>query len=208
MPRRVSDKKGGIAFVEFTAAELVKTLEQYRPHIDLGISKEDIESWKKTIPPNRLEGDKKIYTISSPQELDLLYKRILILRTRMSEKALANIENQGVLEAYAALAEDCPPGLTVQVWRSYGLVVLMQSRYGAMIGPEELATRAKLSQVDPKTNRRVLGVDIARKHLRLLKALHYLTPVRVGDTVKQGTRVYVADRPEWLHQGLPSAWRY
>ena len=125
----------------------------------------------------------------------------------MSEKALANIEAQNVLNAYAALAEDCPAGLTVHVWRSYGLVVLMQARHGVMIGAEELAQRARLSQMDPGTGKRVLGVGVARKHLRLLQALGYLKDIHAGEQVKQGERVYVAEKPEWLHQGLPQAWR-
>lgn len=207
MPKRVPGEGGTTAYVEFSSAELVKALEQYRPNIDLNITTEDLEEWSQAIPPARVEDGQNVYIIHSPKELDLIHKRALILRTRMSEKALVNIEEQNVLNAYAALAEDCPDGLTVHVWRSYGLVVLMQARHGAMIDAEELAQRARLSQLDPSTGKRVLGVDVARKHLRLLQALSYLKAVKVGEQVKQGERIYVAEKPEWLHQGLPQAWR-
>jgi hypothetical protein len=98
----------------------------------------------------------------------------------MSEKAALTVERSGYLDAYAALAEDCPSGLTAHVWRSYALVVMVQNRFQVKIGPHELAERANLRDD-----------DMAEKHLRLLMALGYLK-----------------DRGEaWEHKGLPLAWR-
>jgi hypothetical protein len=115
----------------------------------------------------------------------------------MSEQAVANIEEAGLLDAYAALAEDCPQGLTVHVWRSYALVVLMQVRYGKMIGVKELAERAKLVSIDPESGEAKPDLKMAQKHLRLLQSVD-------GGWLKIGTDKWTG---QWEHRGLPQSWR-
>lgn len=194
MPRRVPGKNGTIAYVEFEPAELAQLLE---------VDVDALESWSKAIPPAKVEDGRRLYTIRSKAEVSLLKKRSAILRTGMSEKALANIEREDLLDAYAALAEDCPEGLTAHIWRSYGLVVLMQQQHGIKIDAEELARRARLAEIDPATGKQVLGVGMAKKHLRLLQALGRLRSLEPGDRDASGK---VVEEPRWEHSGLPQAW--
>lgn len=193
MPRRVPGKNGTIAYVEFGSAELAKLLD---------VDTEALESWGKAVPYEVRDGQ-RVYTIRSQAEVSLIKKRTTILRTGMSEKALANIEREGLLDPYSALAEDCPEGLTAHVWRSYGLVVLMQQQHGIKIDAEELARRARLAEVDPATGKQVLGVEMAKKHLRLLQALGRLRSLEAGDRDASGK---IVEEPRWEHAGLPEAW--
>jgi hypothetical protein len=186
MATRIRNSQGALERIEFDAEEFAELL---------AVSPDDLASWRRALAPFRYDGQRPIYAVSSREELKLARKRAQILRTGMGEKALAEIERRGLLAAYAALALDCPPGLTAHVWRSYGVVVFMQARYGVKIGAEELAKRAHID------------VEMAHKHLRLLQALGYLRSVLPGEQVKQGSLTYIADKPEWLHQGLPRAWR-
>jgi hypothetical protein len=186
MARRYRDANGKIVKIELTLPEMAKSL---------GVDADQLEQWTDAIPPAGREGDQPYYAFTSVKELNTLKKRAKVLATGMTEKALANIEAEGLLDAYAALAEDCPKGITVHVWRSYGLVVLMQIRYGKMIDPTELAERAGLAKIDPKTGEAVPDVELAEKHLRLLQALGYL---QIGEGDEWGG--------QWKHQGLPAAW--
>jgi hypothetical protein len=207
MPQRVQGKDGRVAYVEFTLDEMAKALSIEQPGLSAEIDKEELETWRQAIPPAREQDGQPVYTIRSKSELELLRKRAMILRTGMSERALKNIEQEGVLDAYAALAADCPQGLTAHVWRSYGLVVLMQVRHSVKIDAEELAKRARLAERDPKTGKEVLGVDMARKHLRLLQALGYLKNIEQGDPVRVGDKTVPAPDARWEHLGLPRAWQ-
>lgn len=182
MARYLRDKKTGqLLRIEVPAREMAEKV--------LGVELEDLARWTKAIPPLRGEGEDAIYTVRSRDELDVLRKRAKLLRTNMNEKAVANVEKAGLLDAYADLAEDCPPGITAHVWRSYGVVVLMQVRYNRMIGAEELAERAGLKRREG--GKLVPDVEMAEKHLRLLTRLGHLTPSEEG---------------RWEHQGLPKGW--
>jgi hypothetical protein len=207
MPRRVQGKDGAIAYVEFTLDEMAQALSVEQGGINADIDPEDLQTWTGAIPAAREQDGALVYIVRSKGELELLRKRALILRTGMSERALNNIEKEGVLDAYAALAADTPQGLTAHVWRSYGLVVLMQVRHGVKIDAEELARRARLAERDPKTGKEVLGVEMAKKHLRLLQALGYLKSVDQGAPTRVGDKTVPAPEARWEHKGLPRAWR-
>jgi hypothetical protein len=177
MARRLRSKTTGkIAAIEFSTIELAEVLS---------VDPDDLTSWKKTFPPHSSRDGQSYYRIYQADELNLWRQRALILRTNMSEKALLSIEEAGQLSSYALLAADCPEGLTVQGWRSYGLIVLMQSRYGQMLGPDELAARANLVEKGKVSS------ALASKHIRLLTALGLLVPTD----------------SRWEHQGLPESWQ-
>jgi hypothetical protein len=198
MPNRIKDAEGKILYIEFNLAEVAELL---------AVEPDRLERWSSAIPAAREVPGDRIYQVHSQDQLALWRKRALVLRTGMSEKQLAAIEREGVLPAYATLAVDCPEGLPLHVWRSYGVVVLMQVRYGIKIDAEELAKRAKLVDVDPTTRKKTLGVRMAQKHLDLLQwSAHVLTEIRPGMRVKVGDRVEVASEARWEHKGLPQAW--
>lgn len=181
MPIRVPGKGGNSAGLEFTLAEMAGTL---------GVEEEALVGWGATLPAAREQAGARFYRVSSKRDLEELRKRAQILRTGMSESSIATLQKRNLLDAYAALATDCPPGVTAHAWRSYGLVVLMQARHGVMIGAEELAQRAKIE------------VAMAEKHLQLLTGFRHLRPVKAGEVVA-GKPVSEA---RWEHNGLPSAW--
>lgn len=183
MAKRLRDNKTGkIAAIEFSAAEMAEVL---------AVEPDDLASWGEAFPPHSGRGEDALYRVYTMDELATWRKRAAVLRTRMSEKAVANVEEAGLLDSYAALAEDCPAGVTAQVWRSYGLIVLMQSRYGQMIGPEELAERANLTEINPDSGKTEISESLAAKHIRLLQALNLITEIE----------------GRWEHQGLPKSWR-
>ncbi len=178
-------KTDKVVRIEFGAEEMARRV--------LDVEPEDLAQWTTLIPPVRSSGANAIYAVKSMEEIKTLKKRAALLRTRMNEKAVAAVEEAGLLDAYAELAEDCPEGITAHVWRSYGLVVLMQIKFHTMLGPEELAVRANLIRREGR--RQVADVEIASKHIRLLKALGYLREESTADGEKR-----------WSHEGLPQAW--
>jgi hypothetical protein len=147
-----------------------------------------------------------VYRITNAADLKLWQKRAILLQTGMGESAVTSVEKGGRLDGYVALAEDCPDGITAHIWRSYAVVVLMQVSHGLKLTAEDLARRAGLVDMDEEGNA-ILGVETARKHLRLLQALGYLQSVEVGDTVRIGARNEKATYAHWLHKGLPKAWQ-
>lgn len=154
----------------------------------LKVELKDLKAWSEIIPPEEGSGDDATYVISSRDELQLLRKRAALLRTNMSVAAVQEVERAGLLDAYAALATDCPRGITAHIWRSYGVIVLIQMRYGKMIGPAELAQRAGM--VTKKGRKETPDVEMAERHLRLLQGLGYLRELN----------------GRWEHKGLPEAW--
>lgn len=185
MARRLRDKKtGAIVAVEFDASEMAQVLN---------VEPADLEQWTRLIPAAGRRAGQTIYR-ASREELELYKKRASVLRSRMSEAAVEAVEAAGLLDAYAALGDDPgrPEGVTAHIWRSYGLIVLMQTRYGKMIGAQELAERAGLTERDPQTGDMRPSVDTAEKHIRILRATGALTESADG---------------RWEHQGLPRAWR-
>lgn len=155
----------------------------------LGISTDQLEKWQRSFP-----SEDGVWSFRSQETLKSWKDKAALLRTNMSEKAVENVEQAGLLRAYADLAQDCPEGITAHVWRSYGIVVLMQNRYGKTIGPEELARRANLQTQDEK-GKGVPDVEMARKHLRLLIARGLLSE---GQGDWEG---------RWEHQGLPECFQ-
>lgn len=154
----------------------------------LKITPEELQKWEALFPATN--GIWTVPTGETPprQELQTWKKRVALLRTRMTPKAVRNIESVGLLDSYAELAKDCPEGITAHVWRSYGAIVLMQVRHNQKIGPHELALRANLEKIAPggKTEP---DVDMAAKHIRFLIAQGLLREGEDG---------------LWEHQGLPS----
>jgi hypothetical protein len=180
MARRVELKNGKIA-IEFNTQELAEKV--------LGLSVAQLEEWGEMFPKPAAGK----YLIKSEQDLNKFKDRAALLNTGMTVTAVKNVESEKLLRSYARLAEDCPEGITAHVWRSYGLIVLMQVRYGKMIDAEELATRAKINKiVDGKP---VADVAMAEKHIRLLTGIGVLS--RDSGEEWQG---------QWRHQGLPKAW--
>jgi hypothetical protein len=177
MAKRIRNAKGAVVALEFTATEMAEKV--------LGVEVDDLLSWERCLPPTKGQGPDAVFRINSPQRLDLLKRRAAVLKTSMSEEAVTAVEKAGLLEAYADLAEDCPEGLTAHVWRSYGLIVLMQTRYGRMIDAAELAERGGLVNRAGKPD-----TEMAAKHIRLLQALDYLE----------------AREGRWEHKGLPRSW--
>lgn len=182
MAKRLRDPKTGqIVRIDFEPLEMAEILE---------VSNDDLASWDEVVKPRIEAGNVVVYSVRSIEDLNMVKKRVSLLKTRMSQAAVINVEKAGLLDAYAALAKDCPTGVTAHVWRSYGLVVLMQVRYGKMIDAAELAKRAGLTERNPESGKVELGVELARKHLRILIARNLLKPT-----------------PErWEHKGLPESW--
>jgi hypothetical protein len=158
----------------------------------LGASEEQLRVWEETFPPDPDNSDQ--WSFGSEEELKVWRQRAALLRTNMSARAVRNVEEAGLLQAYADLAEDCPEGITAHVWRSYGIVVLMQTRYGKTIGPAELARRANLQRLG-KDGKQEPDEDMARKHLRLLIARGLLD---------EGSGDWSG---RWEHQGLPKCFQ-
>lgn len=183
MAKRLRDKQTDeIVAIEFSAAEMASLL---------GVELDDLMQWSKAIKPQRGKGAEATYRIKSEVDLNHLRKRAALLRTRMSEQAVLNVEKAGHLESYAQLAEDCPSGITAHIWRSYGLIVLLQTRYGRMVGPSELAERAGLKEEDPETGEVRYSVETAERHIRMLQARNFLTAIE----------------GRWEHKGLPRSFQ-
>jgi hypothetical protein len=199
MARRLRNAAGEIVRIEVDAIEMAQMLGITDTKDSDGrvteTAADTLARWGKVIPALRVDDGTAVYGFASVKELNQIKKRAALLRTQMSETAVQNIEAKGLLDAYAALAEDCPPGITAHVWRSYGLIVLMQIRYGQMLDANELAQRAGLTEADRETGERVVGVATAERHIRLLRALGYL---------EEGTGRWEG---QWQHKGLPAAWR-
>lgn len=196
MAKTFRKKDGTVARIEFSAEEMAERVLGIKPSTTPGSEQSPVErlwEWRGLIKPRRGKTpETAVYAVTSEKNLDLLKKRAALLKSNMTETAVRNVEKAGLLDAYAALAEDCPEGLTVHVWRSYGLVVLLQTRYGKMIGAKELAERANINKRDGK-GKIVPDIDKAAKHLRLLQAMGYLTPDE--------------EEGRWHHKGLPKSWR-
>jgi DNA-binding transcriptional MerR regulator len=170
--------QGKVEQVEFTPAELAELFS---------VTADQLESWQELIPA-AADG---VYRYASADDFRRIRHRVLVLATGMTTKAVEAVEAEGLLAAYAALARDCPSGVTAHVWRSYAIVVLMQTKQQRMIDAEELAVRARLMEQDPISGELVPSVAEARKHLKLLQATNQL--VHTG--------------MQWQHQGLPLCMR-
>jgi hypothetical protein len=183
MPKRIKDEKTGLAIrLEFESRELAEDV--------LGVKEKDLLNWKELIPPFKEEDGRIIYAVKNKKEFDLIKKRAALLKTGMTETAVENVEQAGLLDSYFELSKDCPEGITAHAWRSYGLVVLMQTKYNIKVDAKELAQRANINKRNSQ-GKVVADPDMAEKHLRLLQAIGYLTETE--------------DR--WEHQGLPLLWQ-
>lgn len=211
MVRALRNKQGKVEELEYTLVEMAELLGvrpkqagEYRE-----VSGADLlEQWQATIKPSGVDADgKPLYRVRRKDDVELWRKRAAVLRTGLSETSVANIEKAGHLNAYAALAVDCPEGIDAHVWRSYAIVVFMQAKHGRMIDAEELAERGSLVELDPATGEKRLGISLARKHLRLLQGMRLLKAVKPGENVPLGNGKSYQSEGEWLHQGLPHAWQ-
>lgn len=165
MARRVVDKKTGkVRLVELSRPELAQAF---------GVAEEDLARWAELIPFATDEGA-VVYRYASEEELRVARERAQVLSTRMSIEAVRNIEADGRLSAYAALAAECPAGITAHVYRSFVVAFLVQYKTGLMLDAEGLAIRAGLNERDPATGEVTPSPDLARKHLRLLQAVGLL----------------------------------
>lgn len=165
MARRVVDRKSGrVQLVELDRAELASAF---------GVAEDDLARWAELIPAEQVEG-RHLYRYQSEDELRLARERAQVLSTRMSVEAVRNIEADGRLSAYAALAAECPEGITAHVYRSFVVVFLVQYKTGLMLDAEGLAIRAGLNERDPATGEIQPSPELARKHLRLLQAVGLL----------------------------------
>jgi hypothetical protein len=183
MPKKIKDEKTGLAIrLEFDSRELAEDI--------LGVKEKDLFEWRDLIPPFKEEDGQIIYAIKNKQEFELIKKRAALLKTGMTETAVKNVEKANLLDSYFQLSQDCPEGITAHAWRSYGLVVLMQTQHNTKIGAEELAKRANINKINSQ-GKVVSDPKMAEKHLRLLQALGYL--------------IETEDR--WEHQGLPELWQ-
>lgn len=180
MARRVRTAEGQIV--------LEMSPEEFAGRV-LQVAVENLPRWPNLFPQPNEYG---YYRVNDQLEMELFRQRAALLSTGMSETAVKNVEQAGLLKAYADLAQDCPPGITAHVWRSYALIVLMQIKYGLMIDAHELAKRAKINKEED--GQLVPDVDLAEKHLRLLAGIGYLLP---GQGEWSG---------QWKHKGLPKAW--
>lgn len=182
MAKRVTED-GKLVRLEMSCAELAD---------QVGATPETLAGWAPAIKPSRSKGVKGIYWIKSRKDLVIIKQKAALLKTGMSAEAVLNVVKENLLGPYAELAEDCPEGITVHVWRSYALIVLMQTRYGKMIGADELALRGHINHVE---NGKVSpDVQMAEKHIRLLCGIGYLS---LGKKEWDG---------QWKHRGLPKAW--
>jgi len=180
MARRVRTAEGQVA--------LEMSPEEFAGRV-LQVAVDHLPRWPNLFPKPNEYG---YYRVNDQQEMNLYRQRAALLRTGMSETAVKNVEQAGLLKGYTDLAVDCPEGITVHVWRSYALIVLMQIKYGLMIDARELAKRAKINkQEDGKT---VPDIEMAEKHFRLLAGIGYL---QRGEGQWEG---------QWKHRGLPQAW--
>jgi hypothetical protein len=152
----------------------------------LGASPEELQEWSKTFPQKDGVWVFGETPEGAQKEISDGRKKIALLRTNMTEKSVSNVAEAGLLDAYAALAEDCPDGITAHVWRSYGAIVFLQVKQNEKIGPHELALRAKLEKLVPG-GKVEPDTETAAKHIRLLLAKGLLRD--------EGER--------WGHEGLP-----
>lgn len=182
MARRVLDDAGRVQYVELAGSEMAKLC---------GADLEQLVAWEELVPPYAGSGADATYRYADEDALRLARQRAAVLRTRMSIEAVRSVEQEGRLAAYAALASDCPEGITAHVYRSYLIVCLMQQQHDIMLDAQALAERADLNEFEPLTNRVEPSPDLARKHLRLLQAVGLLR--NAGD--------------RWEFSGLPAAAR-
>lgn len=185
MIRRVRDKHGRIVRLDMTADEAAKLLD---------VTEEQLADWAELLPFQTVS-DTAIYSFRNQEEMTLYRQRAAILKTQCRIDVVKDMEERGLLSAYAGLAEDCPPGLSVLEWRSYAIVVLMQMKARVKLTPAELAKRANLVEVDSKGEVQI-DIQSAERHLRMLTSLNYLEEGEDHD-----------GRSSWIHKGLPKCMR-
>lgn len=165
MARRAVNADGLIELVELRPEELAKLLD---------VTTDKLEAWRALVPVETDEAGLPVYRFSKQSQLRLVRQRVAVLKTRMSVEAVRNVEADDKLAAYAALAVDCPEGITAHVYRSFLVLILVQQKTGLMLDAEGLALRANLLEIDPASGNPRPSPSLARKHLRLLQAIGLL----------------------------------
>lgn len=165
----IRDKNGRVTHLLLFEAELCEKLD---------VTADELRQWREVIPPDgtRVHPDRErpepVYKVTMEQ-LDRYQKYAAILKTGMSIKQIRELEERdrrareqgktgNLLDMYALLAEECPPGITAHCLRSYCVVFLYQNRGNKMLLSRELARVANISP------------DTAKRHLQWLQAVGIL----------------------------------
>lgn len=162
----VRDEENRVRFMVLFEAELCEKLD---------IPAGQLREWRELFPPDGAavhpdrETKEPIFKLTV-EHLDRYVKYAKILRTGMSISQVRELERKddlskqagqaaNMLDMYSLLAEECPPGVTAHVLRTYCVVFLYQNRGKKMLLARELA--------------RVAGIpeDNAKRHLRYLQAV-------------------------------------
>lgn len=183
MARRILNDQDQVVAMEFSRAELAQLWK---------VSEMDLDSWAELVPPTSTGPDgAPVYHFTREQYQGEVSKLLMILRTRMSVPQVQKIIKEGMLDAYAALAEDCPyeRGITAHVWRSYAIIVHIQEEEGRAIDEHELAWRGRLMRRNPATGAVEPSPSLAAKHISLL----------------HNARMLDVEGSKWVHRGMPKS---
>lgn len=191
----IRDKDGRVAHLVLFESELCEKLN---------VVAGELRQWKEIFPPSGTavhpdrERPEPIYKLTVA-ELDRFEKYAKILRTGMSVQQLLELERQdkkaakagknvNFLEMYALLADECPPGVTAHILRSYCVLFLYQNRARKMLLSGDLAKVAGISK------------EMAERHISILMS----TAAPVGD--KPGPLLKFAQNPtRWEFAFVPKA---
>ncbi len=146
---------------------------------ELALAPDQLREWGEMFPPSgsMMHPDRAMlepYFVLDSAQLRQWTHFAKILRTGMAPaqvkelaardaKAADRGQRSRFVEMYAALAEECPPGITAHCLRSYCTVLLFQNRFGKMLLAKDLASSAGIPE------------SAAKRHLRYLQAVGLLT---------------------------------
>lgn len=178
----VKNNKGRVQKVTLYASELCKLTD---------MSAEELEAWGELIPhsdwgrPNSIGGVEKKFEFKL-DELEKIKKYVKLLQKGMTVQQIPQIEARGFLDAYALLADDCPPEITPHMMRSYCVLLVYQNRGQRMLLAEDLAKKA---DIPPET---------AKRHIMFLLSMNLL---RVAQNPRRWEFEFV---PRALNRFFPS----
>lgn len=146
------------------SANKITAMEMFESEMcnQLQITAEQLREWVELFPPNGKavhpeRGREESTFHLSKDQLEQWHKYAKILRTGMTVKQVQELENRdrkareagkkaAFLDMYAALAEECPPGITAHAMRSYCTIFLYQNRGGKMLLSRQLAQVAGIPE--------------------------------------------------------------